>query len=269
MKNLFLLTLLISTLGVGLGGDVLFREDKDGNPTWDKPAHMPEDVFTFCRIKYQSTSDYSWVRWSTDFPDADRNFSFRLQQLTSMQVNPEPAAVTLRDREVLKKYPFVYMVETGNMALSDQEIDNLRFYLLNGGFLLMDDSWGDSQWFHIRDTMQRVFPDRNFTDLDIDHPIFHTVFDMEELPQVPSINIALAGKKDGITYEANRGPSAKVPHYRAYHDDQGRMCCLMCHNTDLGDGWEREGVDPWYFREFAEKLSFPMGINIVVYAMSN
>ena len=260
---------VIALTGIIMAGDVIFREDKDGNPTWDTPAHMPQDVFTFCRVQYQSPNDGQWVRWSTDFPDADRNFSFRLQQLTSMQVNPEPASVTLRDREALKKFPFLYMVETGFMSLSDQEIENLRFYLLNGGFLMLDDSWGDHQWFHIKDTMELVFPDRNFEELDIEHPIFHTVFDIEELPQVPSIGVALAGKKDGITHEADKGPNTETPYYRAYYDDEGRMCCLMCHNTDLGDGWEREGVDPWYFREFAEKLSFPMGINIVVYAMSH
>ena len=47
------------------------------------------------------------------------------------------------------------------------------------------------------------------------------------------------------------------------------MMAIICHNTDLGDGWEREGVDPWYFREFSEKRSYPLGINIVVYAMTH
>ncbi len=251
------------------GGDVDFRPGPDGYPIWDKPAHMPGDVFTFCRVKFQSPNDHQWVRWSTDFPDADKNFSYRLQQLTSLQVNPDPESTTLVDREVLKKYPFLYMVETGFMALSDQEIENLRYYCLNGGFLLMDDTWGDEQWHHTRSVMEQVFPDRQFTELDVSHPIFHTVFDIEELPQVPSIGVALAGKKDGITHEQQVGPGTGTPYYRAYFDDDGRMCCLMMHNTDIGDGWEREGVDPWYFKEFAEKLSFPMGINIVVYAMSH
>ena len=52
-------------------------------------------------------------------------------------------------------------------------------------------------------------------------------------------------------------------------DPEGRLVAVICHNTDLGDGWEREGEDPWYFKEFAEKRAYPMGINIITYAMTH
>jgi hypothetical protein len=58
-------------------------------------------------------------------------------------------------------------------------------------------------------------------------------------------------------------------HYRGIFDDKGRMMALICHNTDIGDAWEREGVDSRYFHEFSEKWSYPMGINILVYAMTH
>ena len=54
-----------------------------------------------------------------------------------------------------------------------------------------------------------------------------------------------------------------------FFDDNQRMMAIICHNTDLGDGWEREGEDEWYFREFSEKKAYPLGINIVVYAMTH
>ncbi|MHC4227640.1 MAG: DUF4159 domain-containing protein, partial [Planctomycetota bacterium] len=54
-----------------------------------------------------------------------------------------------------------------------------------------------------------------------------------------------------------------------YFDDRGRMMALLCHNNDLGDGWEREGEDKEYFHQFSEKKSYPMGINVVIYAMSH
>ena len=73
------------------------------------------------------------------------------------------------------------------------------------------------------------------------------------------------GRSQGITWE--RG--GEEVHFKALYDDKGRMMAIICHNTDLGDGWEEEGVDPWYFREFSEKKAYPMGINIVFYAMTH
>ena len=57
--------------------------------------------------------------------------------------------------------------------------------------------------------------------------------------------------------------------YLAIHDDQGRIMVLICHNTDLSDGWEEEGISPWFFTNFSEKFSYPMGINIVFYALTH
>ena len=74
------------------------------------------------------------------------------------------------------------------------------------------------------------------------------------------------GKSQGVTWER---PDAKEVHYKGIFDDKGRLMVIICHNTDLGDGWEREGEDPWYFTEFSEKKAYPMGINIVFYAMTH
>ena len=111
-----------------------------------------------------------------------------------------------------------------------------------------------------------MFPDKEPVELDLKHPIFHCVYDLKEKPQVPSIGVAVRGRSSGITWERY---DAREPHYRAIFDDKGRMMVIVCHNTDLGDGWEREGEDEWYFREFSEKKAYPMGINIVFYAMTH
>ena len=89
------------------------------------------------------------------------------------------------------------------------------------------------------------------------------MFTLKEKPQVPAIQI---WRGTGLTYERW---DAQVPHYRALFDDSGRMMAIICHNTDLGDGWEREGEDPEYFRQFSETKSYPMGINIIFYAMTH
>jgi hypothetical protein len=134
---------------------------------------------------------------------------------------------------------------------------------------MVDDFWGEEEWVNMRDEMARVFPGRAVVDLTVEHPIFRCVFDLREKPQVPSLHHALRYQGSGVTWERPWDPSTREPNYRAYFDDHGRMMAIFCHNTDLGDGWEREGENEWYFREFSEKKAYPMGINIVVYAMTH
>src|SRR5262249_5353245 len=110
--------------------------------------------------------------------------------------------------------------------------------------------------------IKRVFPDREPVELPLEHEIFHCVYDLKMKPQIPSIVFYMQGQ----TYER---ADARVPHYRALFDDKGRMMAFICHNTDLGDGWEREGMREDYFREMSEKWAYPLGINIVTYAMTH
>jgi hypothetical protein len=95
------------------------------------------------------------------------------------------------------------------------------------------------------------------------------VYDLKEKPQLPSIHAAWNGRQSGVTWEPRYDSDTSVPHYRAIYDNAGRIMVFICHNTDLGDGWEREGEDPWYFEEFSVKKAYPMGINIVTYAMTH
>lgn len=241
------------------------RPYRAGVPDWKVPPHMPEDVFTFVRIKY--TSQWRRGRWATDYPSSDLNFSYRLQELTSMEVHPDGKILELTDPELFN-YPFIYIIEPGDIWLSDEEVVALRKYLLNGGFLMVDDFWGFREWDGFMAEFRRVFPNREVKELPIEHPIFHCVFDLQEKPQVPALTDALRGREQGVTWEW-RKPGSQTAQYKGVFDDNGRMMCIICFNTDLGDGWEREGEHEWYFREFSEKKSYPMGINIVFYALTH
>ncbi|MEM9158025.1 MAG: DUF4159 domain-containing protein [Verrucomicrobiota bacterium] len=245
-------------------------DERAGVPDWEINPRFKYDVFTFARVQYSSYTyrggyNYRRQKWATDYPDAELNLAYRLQQMTSLKVDPDTAVVRL-DQDDLSDYPFLYMVEPGDLEFSEAEIVALRQYLLNGGFLMVDDFWGEREWENFYYEIKRVFPNREPVELPIDHPIFHIVFDLEEKPQVPSIHSASMNRGTGITWER---PDARTVHYKALFDDKGRMMAIICHNTDLGDGWEREGEAEWYFREFAEKKAYPMGINIIFYAMTH
>ncbi len=236
-------------------------------PTWEIEHEFEHDVFTFVRIQYDSFGPFGWWdRWDNDYPDGDWNFSYRLQQLTSLEVAPNSKVIRLSDPELFD-YPFVYMAGVQTITLSKQEESALRRYLLGGGFVMMDDFWSPQGWAHVLSAMRGVFPDREPAELSLEHQIFHNVYDLMELPQVVDIQTW----SDGYAYEHWHGDSGgdKSPHFWAYFDDHGRMVALLCHNNDLGDGWEREGENHAYFRQFSEKRSYPMGINIVIYAMTH
>lgn len=229
-----------------------------GIPKWQIEQDFKHDTFTFVRIQYDSMGGWGW---RTDHPDSDWNFSYRLQELTSLQVDPDGKILRLTDDELFN-YPWIYIIEPGYMYLDDREVVALRKYLLSGGFLMVDDFWGEREWWNFYAQIKRVFPDREPIELSLDHEIFHCVYDLEEKPQIPSIGHARSGR----SYERY---DAREPHYKAIFDDNDRMMAIICHNTDLGDGWEREGDDPYYFKEYSEKKAYPLGINIVVYAMTH
>ncbi|MEM1440949.1 MAG: DUF4159 domain-containing protein [Verrucomicrobiota bacterium] len=237
-------------------------------PDWPVSQEVPNDVFTFARLRYNSGT---WMgqraKWMIDYPDSELNFSYRLQQLTSLEVNPKGAIVDI-DAEQLRHYPFIYMIEPGDIWITDEEAQILREYLLNGGFIMVDDFWGIYEWKNFYRAVKQIFPDREYVELELDHPIFHMVFSLDIKPQIPAVGMAMMGREQGITYEWNK-PGSETPHYRAILDDDGRICMMICFNTDLGDGWEEEGTDPWYFREFSEKYAYPLGINIIFYALTH
>ncbi len=264
-----------------VGGTLVFAQryyDRGGVPDWQTDKEFAHDVFTFVRIQYSSGYGGGGFgpgrgrrgfgrgggRWATDYPDSDLNFSYRLQQLTSLEVNPDGLILELTDPELFN-YPFIYIVEPGYLVFTEEEVVALRNYLLNGGFLMVDDFWGQEEWYNFYYEIKRVFPDREPVELPLSHPIFRAVFELKEKPQIPSVDAAIRGRPYGITWERE---DAREPHYRALYDDKGRMMAIICHNTDLGDGWEEEGTDEWFFREFSEKKAYPMGINIVFYAMT-
>ena len=244
------------------------RDPRAGVPNWDLDEELPNDMFTFARIQYDSWGG-GWRgrgKWSVDYPESDLNMSFRLQQLTSLKVDPEGTVLNLNE-DKLFNYPFIYIIEPGQIYFSESEVKSLRKYLLNGGFLMVDDFWGEVEWKNFERQFRRVFPSRKIVDLPIEHELFQCVFPLKQKPQVPNPRTAMQGASRGITWERW---DAQTPNYRGVYDDHGRLMVVICHNTDLGDGWEEESrAGEWYFKEFSEPKAYPMGINIIFYSMTH
>jgi hypothetical protein len=261
-----------------------------GTPEWTNTAGFEKDVFSFARIIYRRASNGPEVSsssgsWITDYPDSDLNLSCRVQQVTSMRVNPDGRVLRLTDPELFD-YPWIYMVEPGGLSLKDEEIPILRKYLLNGGVLMADDFWGQKQWDNFERNIKRALPEREFTELPMSHPLFHCVFDLKgpkNSLQTPNVRQGIRSlnpnnRDYGVTWEYyhddydnydGSGAAAHDMHVRAIFDDHERIMVIATHNCDNGDSWEREGEDDGFFHEFSEKRGFPLGINIIFYLMTH
>jgi hypothetical protein len=261
----------VSQAQSGGGGGDRYMDDLD-NPDyqWTVDPAFQEDVFTFARLKHEAIGGWGWgrrMRWDEDAPAADVILSFRVHQITSLNVRPgfNPIDITKED---LARYPFVYLAGVERLALHEAEVPILRNYLLSGGFMFVDNFWGDAAWQNFANELKRIFPDKAPQELTLDHPIFHIVYDFKAKPQVPT-----AGEYErfGVFYDVDRDYDVMghEPHYFAMYDDKGRMMMLICHNNHFGDGWEHEGEDPNYFHVISEGMAYPLFINVLTYAMSH
>lgn len=233
---------------------------------------MPEQRtgFTFCRLVYRPVrSEAGGSGWDTDYPLADQNLMIRLPELTSARVTTfdsgEPQHVLVRPTDsVLFQCPFLYGSDAGTLGLSDVDVALLREYLLKGGFLWVDDFWGTRAWNHWVSQIRRVLPEYEIMELPSDHQLFSTFYSVESVPQIPSIQHWR--RSGGQTSE--RGLDSATPTIQAIFDESGNLLVLMSHNTDIADGWEREGEDYDFFHSFSP-YGYAVGVNVAIWSMTH
>ena len=245
-----------------------FRGPEPRFPT----ADSFDGSFNFCRgMYYSDRREAGGQGWWTDYAAADINFSIRLSELTKTRVSktadghPNHLVVRLTDDELFQ-CPFVEMEDVGTARFSDEEVKRLREYLLKGGFIWVDDFWGEEAWWQWVEEIQRVLPKKDYPIRPVtpDHPIFRTLFQVSKVPQIPSI--AHWRRSGGETSE--RGAESAVPQMYGISDAHDRILVLMTHNTDISDAWEREGEDPRFFYLFSPD-GYAVGINVMMYAMTH
>lgn len=249
------------------GGGRFYREP----PKWVKQSDF-DGSFLYCRGFYNMvTREPGGQGWSTDYPGADNNFSVRLAELTRMYVRmddkrqPNYGVVSLTD-PLLFKCPVIFMTDVGTLEFSEQEVQALRAYFLKGGFLWVDDFWGSFAWDRWSQQIARVLNPAEFpiVEVPLEHPIMHTLYDVREHLQVPSIQFWYSN--GGSTSE--RGADSAQVHYRGIQDKAGRLMVFMTHNTDVSDTWEREGESREFFDLFSPR-GYAIGVNVVLYAMTH
>src|SRR5580698_8113248 len=196
--------------------------------------------------------------WTQDYPRADRNFLQALRRLTRMHTRSVEPPVNFDDADDAYNWPFLYAVRPGEWNLTDSQAAKMREYLLRGGFLMADDFWGNIEWDVFMASMGRVFPDRKPVEIKNTDQIFHTVYDLDDLYQVPS-----QSDIEGIGYSADE----RVPHWRGIYDDKGRIMVAMVINSDLGDSWE--WADAPYYPEKYSSLGIRIGLNYIMYDMTH
>ena len=245
-----------------------FRDFRRRRPSQIRPEATGASFgeYTFVRMIYDSPyrgygRGYGGGgTWTTDYPEADNNFIVGLREWagTNLKIAARPEALEILDDRIFD-YPLIYAVEPGFMELSNEQAARLREYIMRGGFIFLDDFWGEYEWDNVQEQLHKILPEYPVKELSLSHPIFHSYLDVEEIVQVPNVYNAMRGEtseKGGVT-----------PYYMGVEDKNGRLVVFIARNSDLGDAWE------WINdSRYPVKYGLPaykVGINVVIYAMSH
>ncbi len=271
-KELIVASILLASLTVPADASAQIWRSEEGSYSSPMRNGLPEarSGFMFCRLWYTtSRSMRSGLGWSTDYPAADANFMTRLEELTPTHISRwkdgDQGIVAVRATDPdLFKCPFLFMTDPGSVTFRQSEIEALRLYLQKGGFLWADDLWGDRASYYFETEMRRIFPEYSWVEITPEHPLFSVLYVVREVPQIPSYQSW--SRSGGQTSEF--GAETAIPHIRGIFDEEGRLLILNSFNTDIADGWEREGDVPFFFYTFSPH-AYGLGINILIWAMSH
>ncbi|REJ83343.1 MAG: DUF4159 domain-containing protein [Acidobacteria bacterium] len=231
-------------------------------PQVETPSYEYDGRFTFVRIRFRPLDwgfgEYSWgldLKWNHDYPQAEKNFSRIVEEITGIDVQQGTGIVLEIDDPRLFDYPWAYMCEPGFWSPTDEQVEILRQYLLRGGFLVIDDFFDQpgrsAQWSNFRHQIERVFPGVILYPMQVDHPIFRTFFELDDLDfSVPEMGDWFPPAIYGV-FEDN--------------DPQKRLLAIVNYNMDVGDYWEWS--DTAFYPAHMTQKGFKLGINYLAYGL--
>ena len=189
--------------------------------------------------------------WNHDYPTADRNVAALVDYISHARVRLDGTNVLELDDPEIFRNPVLYIWEPGFWSITPSEADNLRKYLLKGGFVIFDDFEGEDQWDNMVQQVRQAVPDLDWIRIDVTHPIFHSFFDIQKLDiPHPIVNV--------------------IPEYYGLFEDNdpnGRMLALANHNNDIAEYWEwsAEGL---YSQDWTGD-AYRLGVNFFIYALTH
>ncbi len=204
--------------------------------------------YTFVRLRYNNPGRGGWA---FDYPAMERNFMTVLADLTTMRPHVQESNVLDMDDATLFKYTVAYLSEPGYWDPDPQEAEGLRRWIQKGGFLIVDDFFGN-QWYNFERAMKEVLPEGRIIQLDATHPVFHSFFDIRSL--------------DGMHHPQN--PSYRAVYFGIFeeNDPTRRLQVIVNYNNDIGDYMEWSGQG-WYPVNFTND-AYKFATNYLVYGVS-
>jgi len=225
-----------------------FRNDLAAN---QRPPEETE--FVFARVQYNTGySGRGFMGgggWAHDYPVAELHILDLAKRLTRIHVEQESYVIVQLDSEEIFQYPFLYFSEVGEMNLTPKEIENFREYLGRGGIAMIDDfdSPQSLAWFEHQ--MRKVFPERGFQEMKVEHSIFHNAYDIQTLNVVPPMQYG------------------DRPRFYGYFDERDRLTMIINHNNDIGDFWEWLDEPRYPLEGTVEGVR--LGINYLLFSMTH
>jgi hypothetical protein len=239
---------------------------------------FPKDAeFHFVRMEYTDLPQYrrgfgfvsrdgragGW--WAQDWPDAEEHFSAGVQRLTRIEVG-DPRHMGLTDSDKIFDYPWIYATQTGNWDLTKAETDRLGEYLRRGGYLVVDDMWGESEYEVFLRAMQRALPNQPISDIALTDSVMHVMYSIEQkdLTFIPGSRHLRGSRTGGVQVVQ---PYGTAPAWRSINDEKDHMVVAINYDTDVGDAWEFADVP--YYPEAMTSLAYRYGINYLIYSITH
>ena len=209
----------------------------------------PATELVVARWHFGTNGDIGNMGWSHNYPQSDQHLNEFLERSTGIDLDVSSYRIVELGSEEVFDYPFAYVSEPGEMQLTDQEVLNLRQFIVNGGFVLMDDFDGSWQWTQMRSQVLRAFPNSDFIEVPLDHPVYRAYTPLDNLQAM-----------------AEHVPGGDITYYGLY-DDRGNLVILAGHNNDLANFWDWYGDGSMPLKPSTD--AFRMGTNAVNYSLTH